>query len=150
MLPVGDTEFAHDATFGYTSSNLRDFVAEKSGGAIRAADVHSIGLDDIRLGGAMRVADILSGVTGGAFVVVNATAYADLEIVVLGLQQAQALGRSFLYRTGPSLVRALAGLEPKAPLTAAELWPTGSPGRARADRGRVPRGSDQPPGPDRP
>ena len=58
---------------------------------------------------------------------VNATDYADLEVVVLGLLQAQALGRSFLYRTGPSFVRALAGLEPKAPLTAAEIWPTGSP-----------------------
>jgi uncharacterized protein YgbK (DUF1537 family) len=128
LLPVGDTEFAHDATFGYTSSNLRDFVAEKSGGAIRAADVYGIGLDDIRLGGPMRVADILTGVAGGAFVVVNATDYADLEVVVLGLLQAQDLGRSFLCRTGPSFVRALAGLEPKAPLTAAELWPTGSPG----------------------
>jgi uncharacterized protein YgbK (DUF1537 family) len=128
LLPVGDTEFAHDATFGYTSSNLRDFVAEKSGGANRAADVHSIGLDDIRLGGPTRVADILTGVTGGAFVVVNATDYADLEIVVLGLLQAEALGRSFLHRTGPSFIRALAGLEPKAPLTAPELWPTRGPG----------------------
>jgi uncharacterized protein YgbK (DUF1537 family) len=128
LLPVGDTEFAQDATFGYRSSNLREFVAEKSGGAIRAADVHSIGLADIRLGGPTRVAEILTGVSRGGFVVVNATDYADLEVVVLGLQQVEDLGRSFLYRTGPSFVRALAGLEPKAPLTAAELWPTGSPG----------------------
>jgi uncharacterized protein YgbK (DUF1537 family) len=127
LLPVGDTEFAQDATFGYTSSNLRDFVAEKSGGTIRAADVHSIGLDDIRLGGPTRVADILTGVRRGGFVVVNATDYADLEVVVLGLLQAEAVGRSFLCRTGPSFVRALAGLEPKDPLTTAELWPTGSP-----------------------
>jgi uncharacterized protein YgbK (DUF1537 family) len=127
LMPVGDTEFARDATFGYTSSNLRDFVTEKSGGAIQPADVHSIGLDDIRLGGPTRVADILTGVTDGAFVVVNATDYADLEVVVLGLLEAEALGRSFLYRTGPSFVRALAGLEPKDPLTPAEIWPTGSP-----------------------
>ena len=128
LLPVGDTEFAHDATFGYTSSNLRDFVAEKSCGAIRAVDVHSIGLADIRLGGPTRVADILTGMRRGAFVVVNATDYADLEVVVLGLLQAEDLGRSFLCRTGPSFVRALAGLEPKAPLTPAEIWPTSSPG----------------------
>jgi uncharacterized protein YgbK (DUF1537 family) len=126
LVPVGDTEFAQDATFGYRSSNLRDFVAEKSRGTIRAADVHSIGLDDIRLGGPKRVADILTGVAGGAFVVVNATDYADLEVVVLGLLEAEDLGRSFLCRTGPSFVRALAGLEPKAPLTAAEIWPSGS------------------------
>ena len=125
-VPVGNSEFAQDATFGYRSSNLRDFVAEKSGGTIRAADVHSIGLDDIRLGGPKRVAGILTGVAGGAFVVVNAIDYADLEIVVLGLLEAEDLGRSFLCRTGPSFVRALAGLEPKAPLTAAEIWPSGS------------------------
>jgi uncharacterized protein YgbK (DUF1537 family) len=127
-VPVGETEFARDATFGYAASNLRDFVAEKTGGAIDPGDVHSIGLLDIRLGGPARVADILRGVTGGAFVVVNATGYADLEAVVLGLRQVEAEGRAFLYRSGPSFVRALAGLEAQEPLTRAEIWPGGHPG----------------------
>ena len=30
-VPVGETEFAQDATFGYRASNLREFVAEKRG-----------------------------------------------------------------------------------------------------------------------
>jgi uncharacterized protein YgbK (DUF1537 family) len=128
LVPAGATEFARDATFGYAASNLRDFVAEKSGGSIAPGDVHSITLQDIRVGGPERVAELLAGVTGGAFVVVNATDYADLEIVVLGLLGAEAAGRSFLYRTGPSFVRALAGLEPQDPLTAAEIWPAGHPG----------------------
>ena len=127
-VPVGDSEFAKDATFGYTSSNLREFVAEKSGGTITADQVHSISLTDIREGGPDRVADILDGVTGGAFVVVNATDYADLEIVVLGGLQAQERGKSFVYRCGPSFPRALAGLEPQGPLTAGQIWPTGRPG----------------------
>jgi uncharacterized protein YgbK (DUF1537 family) len=127
-VPVGETEFARDATFGYAASNLRDFVAEKSGGAVSAADVHSLSLEDIRLGGPERVAEILRGVTGGAFVVVNAAGYADLEIVVLGLLEAEAAGRAFLYRSGPSFVRALAGLEAQAPLTRADIWPQGHPG----------------------
>jgi uncharacterized protein YgbK (DUF1537 family) len=127
-VPVGETEFARDATFGYAASNLRDFVAEKSGGAIDPGDVHSIGLFDIRLGGPARVAEILRGVTGGAFVVVNATGYADLEAVVLALRQVEAEGRAFLYRSGPSFVRALAGLDPRAPLTRDEIWPAGHPG----------------------
>jgi uncharacterized protein YgbK (DUF1537 family) len=127
-VPVGETEFARDATFGYAASNLRDFVAEKSGGAVDRGDVHSIGLFDIRLGGPARVAEILRGVTGGAFVVVNATGYADLETVVLGLRQVEAEGRAFLYRSGPSFVRALAGLDARAPLTRDEIWPAGHPG----------------------
>jgi uncharacterized protein YgbK (DUF1537 family) len=120
IVPVGETEFAKDATFGYSASNLREFVAEKSG----ADDALSLSLEDIRLGGVERVAEILRAVAGGRWVVVNALAYSDLEVVVLGLQ---ASGRSFLYRTGPSFVRALAGLEPKAPLSADDIWPDGRP-----------------------
>src|SRR3954452_10943115 len=89
-LAVGETEFARDATFGYSSSNLRDFVAEKSGGRIRPDQVHSLTLDDIRGGGPQRVAEILGGATDGAFVVVNAVEYADLDVVVLGLLESEA------------------------------------------------------------
>ncbi|MHB1235478.1 MAG: four-carbon acid sugar kinase family protein, partial [Microbacteriaceae bacterium] len=88
IVPVNSTEFARDATFGYRSENLVDFLVEKSGGRIAKEQVATIGLDDIRLGGPDRVAGILGSLTGRPVVVVNATAYADLEVVVLGWQQA--------------------------------------------------------------
>ncbi|HEY5222963.1 MAG TPA: four-carbon acid sugar kinase family protein [Microbacteriaceae bacterium] len=127
LVPVGDTEFARDATFGYAASNLRDFVSEKSGGDIPAEDVLSISLRDIREGGPRRVAEILGRASDCRFVVVNATDFADLEIVVLGLQIAQGNGKVFLYRTGPSFVRALLGMEPNNPLTAEDIWLDGRP-----------------------
>jgi uncharacterized protein YgbK (DUF1537 family) len=120
-VPVGETEFARDATFGYRSSDLREFVAEKSG----ADDVVSLSLEDIREGGPERITKLLDGVDQGRWVVVNALDYCDLEVVVLGLL---ASGGSFLYRTGPSFVRALAGLEPRDPLTTHDIWPDGHPG----------------------
>lgn len=126
-VPAADTEFARDATFGYRSSNLRDFLAERSGGAIRADDVRSIGLEDIRTGGPSRVAAVLAAAPTGAMIVVNATCYEDLEIVVLGVLEAEEQGRAFLYRTGPSFVRAFAGVEPRPPLRAADIWPAGRP-----------------------
>jgi uncharacterized protein YgbK (DUF1537 family) len=119
VLFRSETEFAKDATFGYSSSNLKDFILEKNGG--RPVKVVSISLDDIRVGGPDRVAEILAGVRDGAFVVVNGTEYSDYEIVVLGLLRAEATGKTFLHRTGPSFVAALAGIEPKEPLTAADL-----------------------------
>lgn len=125
--PAGDTEFAKDATFGYTSSNLRDFVAEKSGGEVRAEDVLSIGLDDIRSGGPDRVAEILAQCHDLTWVVVNGTEASDYDTVVLGLQKAQEAGGSFAFRTGPSFCRALAGIEPMGPLTAEQIWPDGRP-----------------------
>ena len=127
LVPVGETEFARDAAFGYRASDLRDFVAEKSGGTIRPGDVASIGLADIRLGGPSRVQELLAQVRDGRWVVVNATEYSDLDTVACGVLRAEADGRSFLFRTGPSFVRALLGMGPKAPLRGAQIWPPGSP-----------------------
>ncbi|MGZ4664870.1 MAG: four-carbon acid sugar kinase family protein [Frankiaceae bacterium] len=130
FVPVAETEFARDATFGYTASDLRGFLAEKSSAPNRPRgleDIATVSLTDVRRGGPGRVAEILGGVTGGRWVTVDAADYADLEVVVLGLLEAQAAGRAFLYRSGPSFVRALAGLEPRPPLTAADIWPLGGP-----------------------
>ena len=48
VIPVADTEFARDATFGYASSDLRQWVQEKSGGRIPAEHVASIDLSLLR------------------------------------------------------------------------------------------------------
>ncbi|WP_028068026.1 four-carbon acid sugar kinase family protein [Solirubrobacter soli] len=95
-VPVGETEFARDATFGYRSSNLIDFVREKTG-----EDAHSVSADDC------------DALTAGGWIVVNAESYEDLEAVVRAVRDS---GRRFLYRSGPSFVRALAGLPAKPPL----------------------------------
>lgn len=47
-VPVGESEFARDATFGYRSSVLRDWIVEKSEGAISAEDVTVVGLEQLR------------------------------------------------------------------------------------------------------
>ncbi len=127
LVPVGQTEFARDAAFGYRSSDLRDFVAEKSAGRTQPGDVHSISLTDIRRGGPDRVRELLAGVRNGTWVIVEATEYSDLEAVAYGVLQAERAGSSFLFRTGPSFVRALLGLGPKAPLRGGQLWPAGRP-----------------------
>ena len=122
LVPVGETEFANDSAFGYRASDLTVFVAEKSGGTIRPEDVRSISLADIRLGGPARVREVLAGAAGGAWVVVNATEYSDLETVARSVLEAEHEGQSFLFRTGPSFVRALSGLGPKPPLRGAGIW----------------------------
>jgi len=119
--PVGQTEFAGDRTFGYRESNLRDFLVEKSRGRLRREEIRCVSLRDIRVGGPERVAEILGGARAAAWVVVNALTDNDLDVVVLGVQAAQSRGSAFLYRTGPSFVRALAGIEPRAPLAAGDV-----------------------------
>lgn len=122
FVPVGETEFARDAVFGYRSSDLRALIEERSGGRVAAADVRSIGLDDIRRGGPERVARLVLDAPAGSFHVVNALDYADLEVVALGALIVRRRGEDVLYRTGPSFVRALLGQGEKPPLVASQIW----------------------------
>jgi uncharacterized protein YgbK (DUF1537 family) len=68
------------------------------------------------------VREILGEAAARRPVVVNATEYADLEVVVLGLLDAEAAGQTFVYRCGPSFVRVRGGIEPAPPLGADALY----------------------------
>ena len=48
LVPVGQTDYAKDASFGYASSNLREWVEEKTQGRIQKEDVVSISLNELR------------------------------------------------------------------------------------------------------
>ena len=107
-VEVAETDFARDATFGFTSSDLRAFLEERSGGAVRAADVLSVSLEDIRAG-VDRVREILTDARDRRWVVVNATEYTDLEVVAEAMALLEAEGRTFVTRCAPSFVRPLVG-----------------------------------------
>lgn len=117
LVPVALTGFAPDATFGYSSSHLPDWVEEKTGGRVSADRVSSIGLQDIREGGSGRVAGRLGEARDAETIVVNAVCWADLEVFVLGLLDAEAAGKTFLCRTGPSFVRVRGGIPEEGPET---------------------------------
>lgn len=85
LTPVGLTPFAKDATFGFKSSYLRDYVVEKSKGSIPAAQVQSISLDDIRIGGPNVVAERLLSFETKCVIIANAVVDSDMEIFVQGL-----------------------------------------------------------------
>ncbi|RPJ50938.1 MAG: hypothetical protein EHM21_03870 [Chloroflexi bacterium] len=121
LVPAGQTEFARDKSFGYRSSNLREWVAEKTGGAVRAEQVAVISLEDLRLGGPAAVTEKLLALPRGTICAVNAAGYRDLEVLVLGLLEAEAQGRRYLYRTAASFVRVRAGIAPRALLERADL-----------------------------
>jgi uncharacterized protein YgbK (DUF1537 family) len=121
MIPVAQSEFAKDASFGYHNSDLRDWVEEKTGGRISRSAVATVTLTDIRQGGPDRVQEILGGLVDGRPVVVDAADYADLQVVVLALIRAEAAGKSFVYRIAPSFVRPRSGQQATPPIDAARL-----------------------------
>ena len=131
FVPAAETEFARDATFGYSARTLPSWVEEKTHRRIRTADIASLTLAEIRSGGPARVAERLRAVRDGQPVIVNALDYPDLWTVVLGLLQAEAEGRRFLYRTGASFLRARAGISARPLLTRRELLGENAPRPAR-------------------
>lgn len=120
FVPVGQTEFARDASFGYTASDLRDWVEEKSQGRYRASDVVSVHLADLR-GDIDAVTRTLMGLTEGQPVVVDVVEESDLRALALAILAAEAAGKRFVHRVGPPFVRALIGQDVLAPLTSDDV-----------------------------
>lgn len=85
LVPAGATQFAQDATFGYKSSNLRDYVLEKAPGRYAANQLHSVTIEEIRTGGPEAVCKKLLAAPAGGVVVVNAAAESDMHVFVAGL-----------------------------------------------------------------
>jgi uncharacterized protein YgbK (DUF1537 family) len=85
LVPAGLTQFAKDATFGYKSSNLRDYVMEKAPGRFAPEQLHSITIEDIRTGGPQAVYEKLMSFPKEGVVIINAAAESDMHVFVAGL-----------------------------------------------------------------
>jgi uncharacterized protein YgbK (DUF1537 family) len=121
LVPAGESAYAQDATFGYKSSNLKEWVEEKTGGKVTAAQVNSISLDEIRTGGPTAVQKHLLELPKGSICIVNAVSLRDLEVFTLGVLDAETRGRRFVYRTGPSFVPVRIGMPPYPLMDRAQL-----------------------------
>jgi uncharacterized protein YgbK (DUF1537 family) len=126
LVPAALTPFARDAAFGFRHSNLRKWVEEKTRGKIVAARVTAIGLDDLRLGGPARTAEILAGVPPDGACIVNAASYRDMEVLVTALLEVENIGKEFLCRTAASFVRTRTGMSRREGLLAGEDLGRGS------------------------
>ncbi|HEV7623954.1 MAG TPA: four-carbon acid sugar kinase family protein, partial [Amnibacterium sp.] len=109
--PVGDSEFARDATFGFRSSRLADWVAEKSGGPVPVTEVPLAALrsGDGSLSAALHL-------PSASVVVPDAVTDDDLRAVAVAELDAEHAGRRLLLRTGPSYVRARLGQAAAPPI----------------------------------
>lgn len=113
MVPVNKTEFAKDKVFGYKNAWLPAWIEEKSDGYFMKEDVASISLYEIRSHDRKAVLNKLMGATEGAPVILNALEDSDVEYFCTILQEAEEMGKSFLYRTGASFVKVRAGISDK-------------------------------------
>ncbi len=143
LIPSAETPFAKDASFGYTQSNLKAWVEEKTQGSISAEDVTSISLETLRNEGPEEVANVLRNIPDRSVCIVNALTMRDMEVFVYGQIIAGESGKTFIARTGASYVRARAGLSKKPLLTREDFGQTSTKGGMIIVGSYVPKTSAQ-------
>ncbi|XP_042417589.1 uncharacterized protein LOC122006232 isoform X1 [Zingiber officinale] len=121
LVPAGETEFAKDAAFGYSSSNLREWIEEKTKGRVAASNVSSVSINLLRKGGPAAVCELLCNLKKGSICIVNAASERDISVFAAGMIQAEVKGKRFLCRTAASFVSARIGIEAKPPIRPSDV-----------------------------
>ncbi len=121
LVPAGETEFAKDRTFGYSASDLREYIAEKTNNMYKAADVICISLEELRSLQLDRIEEKLLSVGGFNKIIVNAVDYIDVKIFCIALYRAISRGKRFMFRTAAALVKCIGGISDQPLLTRKDM-----------------------------
>jgi uncharacterized protein YgbK (DUF1537 family) len=138
LIPVAETEFAKDASFGFANSEMAKYVEEKSQGRFAADSVIVLDLNVIRAGAAAgdpaisakAIADAIESATDSTPIVADIVTENDFRALALGLEEAERRGKKLLYRVGPPFVRGRIGQEVRTALTSEEAYEGNAPSEA--------------------
>lgn len=126
LIPVSETPFAQDHSFKYSTSNLKEYIQEKSDGSIKASSVISFSLHDIREKSVKELATAICELPEGGYCVFDSVDYTDLDKVTNALLLSEKRGKQIIYRTSSSFVPSYIGLERQGLLSAENLMPESS------------------------
>ncbi|MDO4607171.1 MAG: four-carbon acid sugar kinase family protein [Bowdeniella nasicola] len=118
--PVHLTEYASDPQFPFDTSNIPQWIEERTRGRIGASEVFRLTLDVLRQG-PDAVSNLLMQARRRIPVVVDAVTEADLRCLAVALYHAEERGRRFLFRVAPQFIRAYLGQEEPRPLAGADV-----------------------------
>ncbi|MDL2327983.1 hydroxyacid dehydrogenase [Ruminococcaceae bacterium OttesenSCG-928-A11] len=121
LVPVGQTEFARDKSFGYKSSDLGDYVEEKTNGQYKKKDCIYIALENLRSGNIEAITAQLMRVQGFGKVILNAIDYCDVKVFVLAYIDAVKRGKRFLFRSAAAIPKVLGGISDQPLLDKSQL-----------------------------
>ncbi|RIM79554.1 four-carbon acid sugar kinase family protein, partial [Staphylococcus arlettae] len=107
-IPVANSEFAQDTTFGFSAERMDDFIAEKSNGDIKSDDVYHITLQQLRNRESETIMSLFDDLQHFDAVVVDALNDEDLDFFVACLTSYLSTHKKqFMFRTAASFVKAI-------------------------------------------
>ena len=107
LVPAGMTEFAKDKTFGYKSSDLTEYVEEKTEGKYHKEDCITISLDELNVLDVQGIKEKLMSAQNMAKIIVNAVSYADLKVFCAALVLAMKEGKHYMARTAAAFTKVM-------------------------------------------
>ena len=117
FVPAAKTPFAADNTFGYSASNLKDWIVEKSEGRVNKSQIASVSVQTLRNATSEEIKSIIEQ-PKTTHIIANATCYADLQALALAILKSKD---ALVFRTAASFVNAISGIALKPCLTKNEI-----------------------------
>ncbi|MBT9187034.1 four-carbon acid sugar kinase family protein [Zobellia russellii] len=117
FVPAAKTPFAADNTFGYSASNLKDWIVEKSEGRVNKSQIASVSVRTLRNATSEEIKSIIEQ-PKTTHIIANATCYADLQVLALAILKSKD---ALVFRTAASFVNAISGIALKPCLTKNEI-----------------------------
>lgn len=121
LVPAGMTEFARDKTFGYKSSDLTEYVEEKTEGKYHKEDCITISLDELNALDVQGIKGKLMSAQNMAKIIVNAVSYADLKVFCAALVLAMKAGKHYMARTAAAFTKVMGRISDQPLLGRAQL-----------------------------
>lgn len=121
LVPAGMTEFAKDKTFGYKSSDLTEYVEEKTEGKYHKEDCITISLDELNALNVQGIKKKLMSAQNMAKIIVNAVSYADLKVFCAALVLAMKAGKHYMARTAAAFTKVMGRISDQPLLGRAQL-----------------------------
>lgn len=121
LVPAGMTEFAKDKTFGYKSSDLTEYVEEKTEGKYHKEDCITISLDELNALDVQGIKAKLMSAQNMAKIIVNAVSYADLKVFCAALVLAMKAGKHYMARTAAAFTKVMGRISDQPLLGRAQL-----------------------------
>ena len=107
LVPAGMTEFAKDKTFGYKSSDLTEYVEEKTAGKYKKEDCITVSLEELNALDVQGIKEKLMSAKDMAKIIVNVVSYADLKVFCAALVLAMKEGKHYMARTAAAFTKVM-------------------------------------------
>lgn len=121
LIPVGESEFAKDNTFGFQASNLCEYVEEKTMGRYPRESCICISTRELKAADRLGIKEKLLAARDFQKIILNADSYDDLRFFKEIFMEVLAEGKRFLARSAAAWPKVLGDIRDTGLLTKEDL-----------------------------